>query len=190
MTSATVAKMSQIFKNRIKTVITRRENNLPVLFVGHGMNMQGIIMMNKTILAASAALLAFASPAKAADFERDIGLIVSGVVDQWVGVQFIDEQNADDDTVLATGGEGLLSLPLGDNLSIQSDVKYEYNDFAFNDDLSPLTSQFSFQGATHLSWRDPSSALFGVFGGAGTSHANNFVGRQDFRFVGGEGQFY
>lgn len=147
--------------------------------------------MKNTILATSAALIAFATPAVAADLEteRQLGLIVSGVVDQWTGVQIIDDGD-DDDTVLTNGGEGRLSLPLGDNLSIQSDIKYEYNSNALegpgdNDVFGP---RYSFQGATHFSWRDPSSFLFGVFGGAGVS---DFGGvRHDVRFVGGEAQIY
>jgi len=37
--------------------------------------------MKKTVLAASAALIAFVTPASAADYDRELGLIVSGVVD-------------------------------------------------------------------------------------------------------------
>lgn len=127
--------------------------------------------------------------AAAADVDRQLGLIVSGVVDSWAGVQIIDD-GTDDDTVFANGGEGLLSLPLGDNISMQSDVKYEYNSNATespgdNDVFGP---RYSFQGAAHFSWRDPSRGLFGVFGGAGTT---DFGGnRQDIAFVGGEAQVY
>lgn len=147
--------------------------------------------MKKIALAAVAAIFAFSGSASAADFDRELGLIVSGVVDKWAGVQFIEEQNGPDDTVFANGGEGLLSLPLGENLSIQSDVKYEYNEYAledanFNDPWGP---RYSFQGAVHLSWRNPTTGLFGVFGGVGTSGFNP-GGRHDIRFVGGEAQFY
>ena len=78
--------------------------------------------MRKSILAASVALVAFAGPAAATDYEREVGLIVSGVVDSWAGVQMIDD-GFNDDTVFTNGGEGLLSLPLGNNFSLQSDVK-------------------------------------------------------------------
>ncbi|WP_108881126.1 hypothetical protein [Anderseniella sp. Alg231-50] len=150
--------------------------------------------MKKTLLATSVALFAFAGPAGAADFERDLGLIVSGVVDSWAGVQFIDD-GTDDDTVFTNGGEGLLSLPLGENISIQSDVKYEYNTYATesainNDAAGP---RFSYQFATHGSWRDPSRGLFGAFGGMGSVDAGILGGgsfRQDHRFVGGEAQIY
>jgi len=149
--------------------------------------------MKKMLLATSAALFAFAGPASAADYEREMGLIVSGVVDSWAGVQFIDD-GFTDDTVFTNGGEGLLSLPLGDNLSIQSDFKYEYNTNANEAplDIDVAGPRFSYQFATHASWRDPSRGLFGAFGGMGSDDSSTGFGslRQDYRFVGGEAQFY
>jgi len=146
--------------------------------------------MKKLILATTVAFAAMTASVQAADVDRELGLIVSGVVDSWMGVQFIDD-GAKDDTVFATGGEGLLSLPLGENLSIQSDVKYETNDRAFVDAELPVGPRYSYQGAVHLSWRNPMSGLFGAFGGMGTSNqAQNFTFENDFRFVGGEGQIY
>ena len=150
--------------------------------------------MRKSILAASVALVAFAGPAAAADYEREVGLIVSGVVDSWAGVQMIDD-GFNDDTVFTNGGEGLLSLPLGNNFSLQSDAKYEYNTNATesasdNDVGGP---RFSYQFAAHGSWRDPSRGLFGAFGGMGSIDTGSGFGpsfRQDHRFVGGEAQFY
>lgn len=150
--------------------------------------------MKKMLLATSVALFAFAGPASAADYEREMGLIVSGVVDSWAGVQFIDDGTSDD-TVFTNGGEGLLSLPLGDNISIQSDVKYEYNTNATESpvDIDVAGPRFSYQFATHGSWRDPSRGLIGAFGGMGSVDASSLVNtsfRQDYRFVGGEAQFY
>jgi hypothetical protein len=145
--------------------------------------------MKKMLLATSVALFAFAGPASAADYEREMGLIVSGVVDSWAGVQFIDGGALGDETVVATGGEGLLSLPLGDNLSIQSDVKYEYSTLANDAILTTAGPRYSYQGAVHLSWRDPATGLFGAFGGMGTSNFGP-VGSTNHRFVGGEAQFY
>ncbi len=93
---------------------------------------QGVPSIKKSILTATAALLLSSTMASAADLDREIGLIVSGVVDQWTGVQMInDSAFYDDDAVLASGSSGRLSLPLGTNLSIQSDFKYEYNTYAF-----------------------------------------------------------
>jgi hypothetical protein len=150
--------------------------------------------MKKMFLASSVALFAFAGPASAADYEREMGLIVSGVVDSWAGVQFIDD-GIEDDTVFTNGGEGLLSLPLGENLSIQTDVKYEYNTNATKSpsDIDVFGPRFSYQFATHGSWRDPSRGLFGAFGGMGSNDSSLGFGgsfRQDYRFVGGEAQFY
>ncbi len=150
--------------------------------------------MKKVLLATSVAVFAFAGPASAADFERELGLIVSGVVDSWAGVQFIDD-GLNDDTVFTNGGEGLLSLPLGENISIQSDVKYEYNTNATDSpfDVDVFGPRFSYQFATHGSWRDPSRGLFGAFGGMGSIDSSIGFGgsfRQDYRFVGGEAQFY
>ena len=147
--------------------------------------------MKKLFLATTVAFTAMTASAQAADLEmeRELGLIVSGVVDTWMGVQYIDDGTSDD-TVFATGGEGLLSLPLGENLSIQSDVKYEYNSNATEEPFSNnvFGPRYSFQGAAHISWRDPSTFLLGAFGGAGaTSFGRN---RHDVRFVGGEAQFY
>ncbi|MGB7205738.1 MAG: hypothetical protein WBD37_09730 [Anderseniella sp.] len=148
--------------------------------------------MKKTLIAATAVAFAFTAPASAADLDNDIGLIVSGVVDQWAGVQFLDTSGffGGDDTLFANGGEGRLSLPLGNNWSVQSDVKYEYNSYALenpflNDVFGP---RFSYQGAAHFSHRDPGSYLLGVFGGAGSADAGGL--RTDTRFVGGEAQFY
>lgn len=47
--------------------------------------------MKKSILTATAALLLSSTMASAADLDREIGLIVSGVVDQWTGVQLMND---------------------------------------------------------------------------------------------------
>jgi hypothetical protein len=148
----------------------------------------------KKLAATSAMALALAisvNTAQAADFEveEELGLIVSGVVDSWAGVQFLDRGPFSDKTVFAFGSEMLLNLPLGDNLSIQNDVKYEYNDQSGSDPIDSAGPRYSYQFAGHLSWRDPSAGLFGVFGGAGTSNTG-IIGDTDFAFVGGEFQFY
>ena len=152
--------------------------------------------MKKLMVSAAVAVAAISGSAQAADFEveQELGLIVSGVVDSWAGAQYIDGGALGDKTVFTTGGAGLLSLPLGDNLSIQSDVKYEYNTLA-NDPIGTTTGpRYSYQGAVHLSWRDPASGLFGAFGGMGTSNFGTAGigpgGSTNYRFVGGEAQFY
>jgi hypothetical protein len=154
-------------------------------------------MMKKIILTASVALLLSSSLASAADMDREIGLIVSGVVDQWAGVQLINDSFLyDDDAVFTNGSSGSLSLPLGTNLSIQSDFKYEVNTYATesvakNDAYGP---RYSYQGAGHLSWRDPAQGLFGMFGGVGSTAFSGFINsggaKSDIAFVGGEAQVY
>ncbi len=155
--------------------------------------LQGYLLMKKTVLAAFAASMAFSAPANAADLDQQIGLIVSGVVDQWAGVQFFDAPSDDssDDVVMAQGGEGRLSMPLGENFSVQGDVKYEYNSLAFEprSDIAVVAPRYSFQGTAHMSWRDPNSFLFGAFGGAGGADTS-FVGRYDISYIGGEAQVY
>jgi hypothetical protein len=147
--------------------------------------------MKNFILSSSVAFATMIASAQAADLEveREVGLIVSGVVDTWIGAQFLDRGPLSDTTVLATGGEGLLSLPLGDNISLQNDVKYEYNTQA-NDNLSNSAGpRYSFQFAGHGSWRDPSIGLLGVFGGVGGQN-HGIVGSTEVAFVGGEFQYY
>ncbi len=132
-----------------------------------------------------------AAPTLAADLEmeQELGLIVSGKVDSWAGAQFLDRGPFSDKTVFALGGEGLLSLPLGENLSLQSDFKYEYNDQSNDFIFSSAGPRYSYQFAGHLSWRDPSTGLFGIFGGAGTTNTG-IIGDTDIAFIGGEFQFY
>jgi len=137
---------------------------------------------------------------QAADLDRELGLIVSGVVDSWVGVSIDNGVRCcaftdDSEAVLATGGEGRLNLPLGDNLSIQSDFKYRYNSEASEDPntaVKNVRERYAYQGAAHLSWRDPASGLFGLFGGAGTTEVggDGCCIKTNAHFVGGEAQFY
>ncbi|MEE4239264.1 MAG: hypothetical protein V2I51_21295, partial [Anderseniella sp.] len=151
--------------------------------------------MKKVILAATAALMASAGAASAADMDREIGLIVSGVADKWAGVQFIDD-GVNDDVLFANGGEGRLSFPVGETLSIQNDFKYEYNQNAIE---SPFANnvggpRYSYQFAAHVSHRDPSTFLIGAFGGVGGSNIRSGgpggAFTQDNLFAGGEFQFY
>jgi hypothetical protein len=163
--------------------------------------------MKKFLTAAGISLIALSSTANAADldYERQLGLIVSGVVDKWAGVQLFDSgsvcfdvcyddvdlESYGDPTVFATGGEGLLSLPLTNNLSIQNDFKYEYNTQATDSVSSSVGPRYWYQGAVHVSARDPMLGLLGLFAGlGGASHGAPIFSRQDYRFVGGEGQFY
>jgi hypothetical protein len=149
------------------------------------------------LVGVSLAALSASAQAADLDYERQVGLIVSGVVDQWAGVQLMNDSFLyDDDAVFTNGSFGSLSLPLGTNLSIQSDFKYEVNTYATesvakNDAYGP---RYSFQGAGHLSWRDPSTGLLGVFGGVGSTAFSGFTNsggaKSEIAFVGGEAQAY
>ncbi|MGI9512406.1 MAG: hypothetical protein ACR2OL_05850 [Anderseniella sp.] len=142
---------------------------------------------------ASTAILATlaAGTATAQDRFNEIGLIVGGVSESWYGVQIIDGGGTGDDTVFASGQNARLNLPLGGNLSLQSDVDVEWNDRAFNDN-AVSGQRWGFQGTAHLNWRDPSQGLFGVFGGVAASSHNDILPafRTNLRFVGGEAQLY
>ena len=156
----------------------------------------------KKLVVAGVALGCLAGSASADDMDRQIGLIVSGVVDKWAGVQIIDGPDVSSppqqqgpgfvptgtEALLASGGEGLLSIPLGDNLSIQNDFKYELNSNATDSTPDVIGPRYFYQGAAHLSWRDPSSALVGVFGGVGVADMATLD--TSAHFVGGEAQLY
>ena len=147
---------------------------------------------SKTVLGSTAILALLATGnVHAADDENEFGLRVSGATDSWNGVQYIDGGGTGDDTALASGHNARLSLPLGQNLSLQTDVDVEWNDRAF-DNNTVSGQRWSFQGGGHLSWRDPSQGLFGVFGGVAASNHNDTdpAYRTNLRFVGGEGQLY
>lgn len=147
--------------------------------------------------AAAIAVVASTVSASAADLDRAIGLIVAGEVEKAAGVQIFDVPNAGPlgggtEATFWSATSGKLSLPLGENLSIQSDVDVEYNDQAFDSGTNAAGLRYAFQGATHLSWRNPEQGLFGAFGGAGGTHyAYSFNDlAYNYRFMGGEAQFY
>lgn len=146
----------------------------------------------QTILGSAALLAVLATgSATAQDRFNYIGLIIGGVSESWNGVQAIDGGGTGDDMTLASGHNARLSVPLGGNLSLQSDVDIEWNDRAFNNN-TVSGQRWSFQGAGHFTWRDPTHGLFGVFGGvAASSHNDTVPGfRTNLRFVGAETQYY
>ena len=148
--------------------------------------------ISKSILGGTAIIAVLATGhVHAAEEENEFGLRVSGATDSWNGVQYIDGGGTGDDTALASGHNARLSLPLGGNMSLQTDVDVEWNDRAFGNN-SVSGQRWSFQGGGHLSWRDPSQGLFGVFGGVAASNHNDISPsfRTNLRFVGGEGQLY
>lgn len=157
----------------------------------------------KKLAATSALAIALAISANsvtAADYEAQVQrLVVSGIVESWAGVTIVTNTGGnvepDQDSFLASGQSGRLSLPLGDNLSIQSDVDFEYGSTALSGENSNDNFEYAMQFGAHLSWRDPSRGLFGAFGGFGGARADAGDGdgsseNTQFWFVGGEGQYY
>lgn len=141
-----------------------------------------------------------AQSANAADFEPQAAiqdLVVSGYVESWTGYTFLSSlggENAqpgdspDPDNYFASGLSGRLSLPLGDNLSMQMDAGIEYNETAFDDDGSDETFESAFQLGSHFTYRDPGMGAFGIFGAFGSSRTDD--DNIGFYAVGGEGQMY
>lgn len=150
------------------------------------------------IIGAGVIAASFAQPTRAADMDYTAAvqqLVVSGMVESWMGYTFIGSVDSDEDSLddyFNGGRSGRLSLPLGDNLSIQMDVDNETNSswaYGDSDKYDDDDFHYSFQGLGHLSWRDPSTGLIGVFGGAGTGRAGD-RDPMSLRVIGGEAQFY
>lgn len=158
----------------------------------------------RKIIASSAmaiALVISSNSASAADFEPEEairGLVVSGEVETFSGFMAYAGESGEadfdeDDTQFVSGVLGRLSLPLGDNLSLQMDGELEYSSTALTDEKQDDLFQHSFLFGGHLSWRDPETALFGGFASFGSGdHDDDNDGndRFDFYAVGAEAQFY
>ncbi|MEM9471291.1 MAG: hypothetical protein AAGA00_04990 [Pseudomonadota bacterium] len=141
-----------------------------------------------------------AEGAKAADFDPQAAiqeLVVSGYVESWTGYTFLTSlggENAvggnepDPQAYFASNVSGRLSLPLGDTLSLQTDVGLEYTENAFDDDDSEDVFESGFYLGGHLTHRDPSAGAFGVFAAFGASRTDE--DNIEFYAVGGEGQVY
>lgn len=137
------------------------------------------------------------------DYEKTMELVVSGVVESWNGYSFVDYTPANGangnalshDSYFVSGTSGRLSLPLGDNLSIQQDVDLEITGNAYEDETAG-NYIYSYQMGTHLSFRDPGTGLIGAFGGWGGGTTDGDGGNLtnadslEFRFIGGEVQGY
>jgi len=147
------------------------------------------------------ALAGFANSAGAADFEAEQaiqGLVVSGEVETFSGFMAYGSESGDteyseDDTQFVSGVLARLSLPLGDNLSLQMDGELEYSTTGMVDSPQDDLFQNSHLFGGHLSWRDPASALFGgfaSFGGGNHDDDNDSTVRYDFYALGGEAQLY
>lgn len=147
--------------------------------------------MKRHSLIAGAAFLLMAGPVAAAEAPAS-GLMYSGVVDFWGGYVFMDQgEDSDGDEPEDTGrfgARGRINVPLGENVSTQFDVDIEL-DFNKEDDDSIKDYERAAQFGLHLSWRDPSSYLFGIFGGGGVANVNDDESERGY-MAGGEGQFY
>src|SRR5262245_12268639 len=90
------------------------------------------------LLGATSLLTVPASGAQAADMVQPtpLALIVSGIAYTWTGYTWIADVkrvHPGEDAFWSGGGTGRLSLPLGTNLSIQSDGDVEYNKTLMSD---------------------------------------------------------
>ena len=114
------------------------------------------------LLAATSVLVLPAAAARAADMAAPtpLALVVSGIVENWSGYGFIADPrhvHPDEDQFGSDSNTGRISLPLGTNFSIQSDVDIEYNSTLLtdnDDDGARDNFQLSGQSGIHASWRD------------------------------------
>lgn len=152
------------------------------------------------------ACVAMTGSANAADmdYETAMELAVSGVVESWSGYSIVSGFTPNNggagnvltrDNYFVSGTSGRLSLPLGTNLSIQSDVDLEITGNAY-EDATGNTFIYSYQMGSHVSFRDPGMGLIGAFGGWGGGSTDGNGGsnldsdHMNFRFIGGEAQGY
>ncbi len=163
----------------------------------------------KKLTAISLVALAAAMPfntAQAADFETQQiqQLVLSGYLDGWIGYSFVNEDqainvgsgsdlgdnfNPDHDDYFTTGQGGRLSIPLSDMLAIQTDFNNEITGNAFTSNSGDDFSH-AFDFGVHMSARDPSRGLFGVFGAFGQGKGDDENGRHNYWAIGGEAQLY
>lgn len=152
----------------------------------------------KKLMATSVMAIALAistNSATAADFEVEQAiqeLVVSGVIESWNGYSFRSGTdgnfNPDEEDNFVSGIDGMLSLPLGNNFSIQTDVAIEYTDKAWDSSNASDTYQYGGQFGTHFTYRNPESFALGAFGAFGRGTGSEE--RVDSYAVGGEAQFY
>ncbi len=146
----------------------------------------------KKLLSAAAFTAMFSGHAVAADMpymDQPTGLIFAALADIELGARAVSStDDPDDNTHFMGSAFGAVSVPFGTNFSFQIDTQVEgYADAS--DDDAPVMALTT---AGHLSLRDPSMGLIGVFGGvtAGRSsdeaHDDDKIGI----LVGGEGQMY
>lgn len=141
-----------------------------------------------TLIASAVALaLLPASGAFAAD---DSALVYAGSVDGYVGYRWISSDDSDeveDDHTPTYGAGAVVSVPLGQALSVQFDALGEANvlDNDSDDDPSSMVSV-----GAHLSYRDASTMLVGAFAGYGIGTVTDNDGHSKAAYLGLEGQYY
>lgn len=155
-------------------------------------------MRSQISFAVAATMVAFGgSSALAADLPEPISvgpapvapaLISEFILEGWGGVAFLAGESgnvdADNDTLGDFGGSARFGFPLSQSISAQLDV---YGEITTN---GGDTDNFddSLIGAAHLNWRDPTTGLFGLFGGGGFATAED--DDSNLWFIGLEGQYY
>ncbi len=143
------------------------------------------------------AILGFAASAHAADIVApEQGLIFSGILGAEAGVRDknldhhagSDGESGDDSssTTLQVNGEGFLSIPVLDMLSVQLDAQGEFYDDNSGSEPSTMASVLG----GHVSWRDPQVGLIGAFAGLALAADDGDGNTADGFIVGGEGQYY
>ncbi len=154
--------------------------------------------MRNIFLAAAGIVVAFGSAnVSAADLPEPVAigpgpvspaLISEFILEGWGGVAFMagdtGNVNPTNSTIGDFGGNARFSLPIGSTFSIQLDGYGEITTNGGDSDNFDNT----LTGAGHVSWRDPHTGLFGIFGGGGHHESENDNGVH--YFVGLEGQVY
>lgn len=109
---------------------------------------------------------AFGSVAPVANASQ--GLTVAGYVASWGGWRWlVSSDDPDDNSHLAFGVGGAISVPFGANMSVQLEGGYErYRDPGSEASLGALVA------GGHVSWRNPDRFLVGLFGAAARPFAD------------------
>lgn len=134
------------------------------------------------------ALAISANIATAADFEAPVNdLILSGELSVFGGYASVDDPDdeLDNHEYGVFGGFAAASVPFSENFAVQLDLLGDSNSGTIDDEGH--VAVFGVGG--HVSWRDSSAGLFGVFGGYGQAHSDTDDNAEVF-WVGAEGQMY
>lgn len=143
--------------------------------------------------------VALAGSASAADLDPPLAepaavpdLLWAGTFEVFGGAAFfdLDENDADGDEPDDTGrvgGSARLNIPLFSSFSVQADLDTEFDTNSTGGGVGDYEGLVQVGG--HLSWRDPSSFLIGVFGAYGEAEVDANEDEKGF-LIGGEAQLY